>query len=103
MAYEQRPLQGAAPLSWQPLGPGFRRGGKGDGYDGDAQGSRFWAVRHSPLGEAPFSAPQAKKIWGPQRSTPICLIFGAMWSCEMTRRTGSARQRMLAPRSGALR
>ena len=44
--------------------PGFSREVRGDGYDGDAQGSRFWAVRHGPLGEAPFSAPQAKKILG---------------------------------------
>ena len=27
-------------------------------------GSRFWAVWHGPKGEAPFSAPQAKKNWG---------------------------------------
>ena len=33
-----------------------------DGDDGDGQGSRFWAVRHSLLGEAPFGAPQARKI-----------------------------------------
>ena len=48
------------------LSPGFRRVVGGDGYDGDAQGSRFWAVRHGPLGEAPFSAPQARKILGPK-------------------------------------
>ena len=46
--------------------PGFRRGVLGDGYDGDAQGSRFWGVRHVPQGEAPFSAPQAKKKSGPK-------------------------------------
>ena len=33
-----------------------------DGDDGDGQGSRFWAVRHSLLGEAPFGAPQARKF-----------------------------------------
>ena len=36
----------------------------GDGDDGDGQGGRFWAVWHGPRGEAPFSAPQAKKILG---------------------------------------
>ena len=46
--------------------PGFRRVVGGDGYDGDAQGSRFWAVRHGHLGEAPSSAPQAKKSLGPK-------------------------------------
>ena len=35
-----------------------------DGDDGDGQGGRFWAVQHGPLGEAPYSAPQAKKILG---------------------------------------
>ena len=46
--------------------PGFRRGVGGDGYDGDGQGSRLWAVPHGPLGEASFSASQAKKILGPK-------------------------------------
>ena len=55
----QRPLALA-------LGPGFRRVVGGDGYDGDGQGRRFWAVSHCPLGEAPFSAPQARKILGPK-------------------------------------
>ena len=48
------------------LPPGFRRAVVGDGDDGDGQGSQFWAVRHSPEGEAPFSAPQAKKILRPK-------------------------------------
>ena len=38
-----------------------------DGDDGDGQGGRFWAVCHGPQGEAPYSAPQAKKILGPKR------------------------------------
>ena len=37
-----------------------------DGDDGDGQGSRFGAVQHGPLGEAPCSAPQAKKILDPK-------------------------------------
>jgi hypothetical protein len=37
-----------------------------DGDDGDGKGSRFWAHQHRPKGEAPFSAPQAKKILGPK-------------------------------------
>ena len=58
----------AAPGAQRLAGPpGFRRGVGGDGYDGDGQGSRFWAVGHGPLGEAPFGAPQAKKILGPKR------------------------------------
>ena len=50
--------------------PGFRRGVGGDGYDGDGQGSRFWGVRHVPQGEAPFSAPQARKILGAKGHFP---------------------------------
>jgi hypothetical protein len=47
-----------------------------DGDDGDGQGSRFWAVQHSPKGEAPFSAPQAKKNVGPKcRFTEFWVVF----------------------------
>ena len=47
-----------------------------DGDDGDGQGSRFWAVWHGPKGEAPFSAPQAKKILGPKAVfLDFCVIF----------------------------
>ena len=54
----------------------FRRGVGGDGYDGDGQGRRFWAVSHCPLGEAPFSAPQAKKNLGPKcHFTEFCVVF----------------------------
>ena len=41
---------------------GFHSPYGSDGDDGDGQGSRFWGVRYVPQGEAPFSAPQAKKI-----------------------------------------
>jgi hypothetical protein len=37
-----------------------------DGDDGDGKGSRFGAHQHRPEGEAPFSAPQARKILGPK-------------------------------------
>ena len=59
-----------------PESPGCRRLVGGDGYDGDGQGRRFWAVSHCPLGEAPFSAPQAKKILGPKcHFTEFCVVF----------------------------
>ena len=43
-----------------------------DGDDGDGQGSRFWAVRHSPLGEAPFAFWRAagEEIFGPKCRFP---------------------------------
>ena len=41
---------------------GFHSPYGSDGDDGDGQGSRFWGVMYVPQGEAPFSAPQAKKI-----------------------------------------
>ena len=37
-----------------------------DGDDGDGKGSRLGAHQHRPEGEAPFSAPQARKIVGPK-------------------------------------
>ena len=37
-----------------------------DRDDGDGKGSRFGAHQHRPEGEAPFSAPQAKKTLGPK-------------------------------------
>ena len=46
-------------LKIQPWG--FHSPYGSDGDDGDGQGSRFWGVRYVPQGEAPFSAPQAKK------------------------------------------
>ena len=55
------------PVMWPAGLPGFRRGVRGDRYDGDGQGSQLWAVQHGPLGEASFSAPQAKKILRPER------------------------------------
>ena len=49
-----------------PMARGFGSTCRSDGYDGDDTGSQFWAVWHGPKGEAPFSAPQAKKILGPK-------------------------------------
>ena len=34
-----------------------------DGDDGDGQGSRFWAVRHGPLGEALLARRRRRKFW----------------------------------------
>ena len=71
---ERRP-GGSAPLACSPTWGGDSLSGT-DGDDGDGQGSRFWAVKHSPKGEAPFSAPQAKKILGPKsRYTVILSAF----------------------------
>ena len=56
--------------------PGWRLPCGADGDDGDGAGSRFWAVWHGPKGEAPFSAPQAKKILGPKcRFTEFWVVF----------------------------
>ena len=67
LSWKQRFLSSARNT---PLGPMFSWGGDSlsgtDGDDGDGQGSRFWAVQHSPKGEAPFSAPQAEKKLGPK-------------------------------------
>ena len=52
-------------LLWQVRTRGFGSTCRADGDDGDVMGSRFWAGEHRPLGEAPISAPQAKKFLGP--------------------------------------
>ena len=63
-------------LDSHPLG--FHSHCQGDGDDGDGMGSRFWALWHSPLGEALFSAPQAKKNLGPKA---VLLQFSVIFAC----------------------
>ena len=65
-------------LGWGPEGrflvvlPGWAPALGPDGYERPGWGGGSRAVRHGPLGETPFSAPQAKKILA---GNAILLIF----------------------------
>ena len=48
--------------------PGFRRGVRGDGYDGDGQGSQFWGVWGASPSGVRSPAKKISRFEGPKRA-----------------------------------